>query len=69
MVLIANFFGTYVSMKNLGLSPRKLPFSPMNNHVPREKELKLPWGATNFIFSLKNNLSIFFQSNLSPILP
>jgi hypothetical protein len=41
MVLIAKRFGTYVSMKYLALSLKKLPFSLGNNHVPTEKGLKL----------------------------
>jgi len=49
MIMIPNKFKTYVSPWNLGLflekvhcSSRKLPFFPSNNHIPEEKELKLP---------------------------
>jgi len=48
MTIIVKIFGTYVSLRNLGLSlekvhcsPGKLPFSLGNNHVPGEKEVKL----------------------------
>jgi hypothetical protein len=53
--LIAKNFGTYVSLGNLGfflkkftvaqgnwLFPKEIGFSPRNNHVPGEKEFKLP---------------------------
>jgi hypothetical protein len=30
--------------------PREVDFSPGNNHVPREKELKLPRGAVETFF-------------------
>jgi len=57
MVMITKRFGTYVSPRNLGLSlgktlfPMKIVFILGKNHVPREKEFKLP---------LRNNLNIFF---------
>jgi hypothetical protein len=46
MVLIAKRFETYISLNYLGLSPKKLPFSIGNNHVPVKKGLKLLQGAT-----------------------
>jgi len=42
MILIANNFGTFVPPRNLGLSLREVGFSLGNNHVPGEKEFKLP---------------------------
>ncbi len=48
MVMITKRFGTYVSLRKLGLSlgktlfPMNVAFFPRNNHVPREKEFKLP---------------------------
>jgi hypothetical protein len=32
--------------KESSLFPREVGFSPGNNHAPREKEFKLPHGAT-----------------------
>jgi len=42
MILIANNFGTFVPLRNLGLSLREVGFSPGNNHVLGEKGFKLP---------------------------
>jgi hypothetical protein len=45
MIMIAKIFrtyGTYVPLGNLGLSLGEIDFSPWNNHVPKEKELKCP---------------------------
>jgi hypothetical protein len=57
MVLIAKRFETYVSLKYLGLSPKKLPFSVGNNHVPTKKRLKLFQGTIKKkIFSKSNNV-------------
>jgi hypothetical protein len=44
----------------------ELPFSPRNNHVLKEKELKLPWGAINFFF-FKEQLKHFFSRQLKPL--
>jgi hypothetical protein len=46
MILIANNFETFVPPRNLGLSRKKVNFSPGNNYVPGEKEFKLPEGTT-----------------------
>jgi len=44
--MIVKNFGTYVALRNLGLSFGEVSFSLGNNHVPREKEFKLLRGAT-----------------------
>jgi hypothetical protein len=44
--MIIKSFKTYVPLGNLGLSSGEVGFSLGNNHVPREKEFKLPLGAT-----------------------
>jgi hypothetical protein len=40
--MIVKSFGTHVPSGNLGLSLGEVGFSLGNNHVPREKEFKLP---------------------------
>jgi hypothetical protein len=44
--MIVKNFETYVPSGNLGLSSKEVGFSLGKNHVPREKEFKLPQGAT-----------------------
>jgi hypothetical protein len=46
MTKIVKIFKTYVPTRNLGLSRGDVGFSLWNNHVPKEKEFKLPQRAT-----------------------
>jgi hypothetical protein len=52
MVVITKRFGTYVSLRKLGLSLGKtlflmnIAFFLKNNHVPRERNLTCPEGIT-----------------------
>jgi hypothetical protein len=46
MIVKAKRYRTYVSLRNLGFSPGEIHCVLENNHVPEEKELKLPQGAT-----------------------
>jgi hypothetical protein len=53
---------TYVSPRNLSLSLRKVHCSPRNNHVPKEKEFKLPLEQLNLFFPQGIIMSLWRKS-------
>jgi hypothetical protein len=48
------------------LSSRKSPFFIRNNHVPKEKEFKLPWEQLKPFFPLKKKSLNYLVEQLKP---